>query len=106
MITWCAKLYCDSYMEKRAAKMKRRLERGKVTLACYCIALPSNRENLLDIICANELLFDYYRQQNRVILGLALGRDSAVEVARRIVEDVCRETGGFDIESFLMGREE
>ncbi len=77
------------------------IRRGKIRPGAYVITPASNGNNILDIYPAGELLLPYYKKQDLLILGIGLGYFEALEVAGRIVSQMYRETGGFDLEAFL-----
>lgn len=101
MIKWYPTLYLDSVTKKNLRKIKRRMERRKINLRVYCIALASNEKNLLDIYSTNELLFQYYRQKDIKVIGLASSKESAIQLVADIVNDVYQQTGRLDVRTFF-----
>lgn len=101
MIKWYPALYLDSVTKKNLRKIKRRMERRKINLRVYCIALASNEKNLLDIYSTNELLFQYYRQKDIKVIGLASSKESAIQLVADIVNDVYQQTGRLDVRTFF-----
>ncbi|WP_343209552.1 hypothetical protein [Anaerolentibacter hominis] len=98
MIIWCNNLYMDGYVKKRQKKIMGLVEREKISPGLlardiFCIALPSNEQNLFDIVRAGELFFEHCRRNQLRVLGLARGRDSAVELLTTIILDLYNETG-------------
>lgn len=103
MIIWNEKTYfSENIKEKRRGKYKKRVEKGHFIGKLYCITLPSNPENLLDIVSARELRFPHYKRQEIHVIGLAKGEDEAQETVRRIVEDMYNATSDFDVRSFFL----
>ena len=45
----------------------------------------------------------YYRDQDLLIVGVALDFEDAARLSARIIDEVYRKTGGFDVKAFLMG---
>ena len=101
MIKWYPALYLDSVTKKNLRKIKRRMERRKINLRVYCIALASNEKNLLDIYSTNELLFQYYRQKDIKVIGLASSKESAIQLVSDIVNYVYQQTGRLDVRTFF-----
>jgi hypothetical protein len=101
MIEWYPALYLDSETLKKETRIKRRVEKHRLNFNVYCIALASNKKNLFDIINANELLFQYYRNRGIKIVGLASSKESAVKMVADIVGDVYHQTGKFDVRAFF-----
>ena len=65
--------------------------------------MPSDTDNLLDIIPAAMLLQPYLKKHKSEIyvVGLADGKDEAFMVVRDIIDDVYSNTGAFDIRGYL-----
>lgn len=105
MIKWYPELYLDPETEKKQKKIKKRMEKHKVNLRVYCIALASNEKNLLDIYCSNELLFQYYRSKEMKIIGLASSKESAIRMTADIINDVYQETGKIDVRAYFQEEE-
>lgn len=105
MVKWYPNLYLDSYTEKNLNKIKRRMERRKVNISVYCIALASNPKNLFDIYNTNELLFKYYSQKEITVVGLASSKENAVLLVADIVNDMYQKTGSLDARTFFQWEE-
>ncbi|HAU87973.1 MAG TPA: hypothetical protein DCW90_21600 [Lachnospiraceae bacterium] len=101
MIKWYPALYLDSVTKKNLRKIKRRMERRKINLSVYCIALASNEKNLLDIYSTNELLYRYYRHKDIKVIGLASNKENAIQLVADIVNDVYQQTGRLDVRTFF-----
>ena len=72
----------------------------------YFILTPaSNEKNLLDIYPALTLKQPYYRKQELLIVGVAVDYEDAAVLAGRIISEVYKRTGGFDVRAFLLGKE-
>jgi hypothetical protein len=61
----------------------------------------SNGNNILDIYATAELFAPFFRKEEVFILGIAADYWEALEVAGRMVHDMYRITGGFDLSAFL-----
>jgi hypothetical protein len=92
----------DNSIRRKEDKVKNTIEKNKVSLDVYCIALASNQKNLFDIMNVNELMFKHYRESEICIVGLARGKDSAIRLVKDIIEDVYRETESFDVRSYFV----
>ncbi len=93
MITWRDPLICDSEMQMRLPGIKHRLENGMQAENCYCLILPANPENVLEIVRADEQFFSFYRQRGVTVLGLAGSRREAVALAKEMITRQVQETG-------------
>lgn len=81
------------------------MEKDKVTISVYCIAMASNSNNLFDIYNTNEFLFRYYRQKEIKVIGLASSRESAFKMVADIVNNVYQQTGKLDVRTFFQWEE-
>lgn len=95
-------MYTDDKCKNELDKIKQKLEQEKISVGIYCIALPSNDKNILDIININELLFKHYKKSKIYILGLAFGRDSAINLVQDIIMEVYKNTGNFDMKHVFL----
>lgn len=95
----------DETIKKRPVKWQKKLEQEKISYELYCIALASNQKNLLDIIKCNELLFQYYKQKEIYIVGLAKSRESAVLLVQDMIGNIYKETGNFDVKGYFRFKE-
>lgn len=103
-MTWYDDLYVgESIVHKinKINKIKWKIRHNAGQLDIYVIALASNRQNLLDIIPAQELMQRGYPKKGIHVIGVARGYDEAVAVAVSIVDEVYQRTGAFAIQSYL-----
>lgn len=56
MLKWYNHLYLGDTAKKKAPKIIRKVNQGKLQFDIYLVTLASNPENLLEIISANQLL--------------------------------------------------
>ena len=54
-----------------------------------------------NIIPSHELLQKGYPKKQLYVIGLAKGYDEAVEVAASVIDEVYRQTGAFEVASYL-----
>lgn len=101
MVSWSSSLYIGESVFSRHERLIRRIGKRKISFGAYCIAYATNRNNLFDIIPANELLFPVYKKADICILGLAGSRDEAMELAADMIMEVYSETGGFQVREYF-----
>lgn len=104
MIKWANQMYCDGHVEKRKKKIMRAIQDGKIEPRVYCITLSTNPENLFDIINVNEFKFPYYGNMDLYVLGLAIGRDSAISLVEQIINEVYQNTGDVKVREYYQDR--
>ena len=102
---WYKKLSLGENAEKSRYKVFGRIRMNTFSFNTYLIVLPSNKENILDIISANMLLQPYFKKkenrENLQVLGIADGKDEVWEVVRTIIDEVYTNTGSFNISGYL-----
>lgn len=98
---WHDDLYVGESIRRRQKKVKWKIMHNAGQLFVYVITLASNEENLLDMIPSRELLQKYYPKKDLYVIGLAGNYKEAAELAGRIISDVYKETGGFDVRSYI-----
>jgi len=101
MVQWTTKLYIGDNMKKKRDKAIASINKGEATFGVYCIAFASQPSNLFDIIEANELLFPHYKKSDICILGLARGKEEAVNLVSDMLMEVYNETGDFDVRTYF-----
>jgi len=101
MIVWANDLRCSEKTEKAGRRMKRRVQTGRILSHLYCVAIPQNEKNVLDIIPARELKQRPYREMAVKVIGIAKGEAEARELVRQMIEELYQKTGGFDAESYF-----
>lgn len=99
---WYDKLYVGESMIHKTNKVKWKIRHNAGQINVYVITLPSNQENLLDIIPSQELLQKAYPKKHLYIVGLAKGYEEAIELAGSIVTEVYRHTGAFEVTDYLL----
>lgn len=95
MFIWNPALYMDEKVKEEPKKF-RRLERRKLVKKCYCITLPINKQNCLDIYSSREFWFQYYRKRKIHIVGLAADQEGVEEILQKMVTDIIAKYGTFN----------
>ncbi|MDO5381872.1 MAG: hypothetical protein Q4F06_04005 [Eubacteriales bacterium] len=102
---WYKKLYIGEKAKKEKYKVFGHIKQSRFCSDTFLITLSENPDNLLDIYSANVLKQPHFKNKryrdNVYVVGLAKGRDEALELVRQIVDDVYKGTGAFDIRRYL-----
>ncbi len=104
MISWSENLRTTDKLRNKTEKIKLRVEKKKLTgIGTFCICFAQNTDNLFDIYNMGELMFSHYRNSsNRIhIIGIAESRDKAKELAAALIDEVFKNTGGFDVRNYF-----
>ena len=91
MFIWNPALYMDEKVKEEPKKFRRRLERRKLVKKCYCITLPINEQNCLDIYSSREFWFQYYRKRKIHIVGLAADQEGVEEILQKEIGEVFKK---------------
>lgn len=93
------------YVGKKAAPVKAQimqlLQEKKLQPEVYVITPPKNGNNVLDIYPSALLLVPPYRNEEFLILGIAVTYWEALEVVRELVDDLYRKTGAFRVDELI-----
>jgi len=101
MILWTSRLYIGEKVKKKKDKVIASINNREATFGVYCIAFASHPSNLFDILEANELLFPHYLNSEVRIVGLAKGKQEAIELIQKMLLEVYHTTGNFDVRAYF-----
>lgn len=89
MIHWYKKLYMDETVRKHPKRCMAQVEQcygnagrgvSRFLKGYYVIALPSNGDNLLDIMGTRQLFFRHYARLDLYVVGLVASYEAALEL--------------------------
>ena len=103
MLKWCKDLRIGEGV-KKADKIRRKLNHGKIVPGVYLITFSENPRNLLEIIPALTLIQQSAADICPEIIGIAGDKDEAVDMATEIIQEVYDKTGDFHIEEYWKNR--
>ncbi len=89
---------------KNPGKIKKKLNEGKLVPGIYLLTLSENPSNLMDIIPAAMLVQRSFCGICPKIIGMAKGKDEALEMVRSFVEEMYTETGAFATAEYIENR--
>lgn len=101
MISWASQLYVGDKIKKKKDKVVASINNREATFGVYCIAFASHPDNLFDILDANELLFPHYKKTEIHIVGIARGKDEAINLVQSMLMEVYNHTGDFDVRTYF-----
>lgn len=84
--------------------IRRKIEEGRPAAGIYLLTLPGNPRNLMEILPALNLMQSWCRELCPKIIGMARGKEEAVELSRRILMESYRKTGTFQVNEYLKNR--
>ncbi len=102
---WYRGLYMGDNAKKAKYKVFGRIRKGRFQPDTFLIMLPTNTNNILDIVSSNYMLQPHFKKNvykdELYVIGIAQGKDEALELVRGIVDEVYKNTGGFDVGEYL-----
>lgn len=105
MVVWKELLYCAGISEKKQKRIMRAIGKRRPVRKVYLITAPSNPENKLDLLQANQLLQPYYKKMEVCVYGLAGSEEDAKELAAAMVCSTYAATGTLDVVGYLNVRQ-
>lgn len=98
------KLYVGDSAKKDKRKILRGLEKKELQPFVYVITLPVSKHGVLEILPAFTLKYPFFftgKGADLNIVGIAMGREEALQLTARIAMDTYEATGDFDVRKFL-----
>lgn len=95
-------MYMDEEVKKNPQRCKKRVSRRNPwKKSYYVLTIAANPENLFEIIETRQLFFGRYDRVDMDVVGLAADYTGAVEILRRILEEIWRTDPSFLPRSFF-----
>lgn len=98
---WFKYLFLGEQIIPKSNKIITKIKKRKLTPNVYIIALASNPNNLLDIIPSLELLQSGYPIDEIHIIGLAFGKEEAVDLVCDIISEVHQSGDLLNVKVYL-----
>lgn len=103
---YCRRLFWSEGLEEKKETIIRKLNANRLQWDLFVVTLPEEEKNQLEIYNSAQFLQPAYPVEDYLVVGIAKGYDAAVELVEGIVEEVYRKTGGADIRSFILEKEQ
>ena len=103
MLKWREDYYVGEGI-KDAAKARTRIDAGRMAFGVYLVTLSENPGNLLEIVPSYMLIQKSYYARCPEIVGMAKGKDEAIDLAVDIVKNIYGETGAFQVKEYFKNR--
>ena len=103
MLKWREDYYVGAGI-KDAAKTQKRIDAGKIAIGVYLVTLSENPGNLLEIVPSYMLIQKSCYVRCPEIIGMAKGKDEAIDMAVYIVKNIYGETGAFQVKEYFKNR--
>mgnify|MGYP000599448054 CR=1 FL=1 len=89
---------------KDPEKIKKKLNSGNPVLGIYLLTLSENPVNLMDIIPAAMAMLIQKSFYGICPIGMAKGKEEALEMVRSLIDEMYRETGTFATAEYIENR--
>ena len=103
MLKWHKNYYKGSNV-KNVAGIRLKLRQGKPVPGIYLITLSENPHNLLEILPALTLVQETAARICPEIVGIARGKEEALDLITNLVQTVYEETGELNIKEYWKNR--
>lgn len=104
MVIWKEALYVAGIPQKKQKRIMKAIEKKRPVKDVYLVTAPSNDENCLEYVKANQMLQPYYQKREIVVYGLAGGEEAAQELAATMLCGTYAATGDFRVIPYLERR--
>lgn len=102
---WAVNLYTTEKTKKALPRIMQKTRRRKIQPGIWLVTLASNEQNLLDIFHSVYYFQPMFEKMNPDIVGIAESEDAAKELVLKIVADVWRQKGDFDVRTYFKFQE-
>lgn len=99
------RVYISEILKIQKRHLLHKIEKEKSISRLYCITLPLWNSVFLEIYPYNELLSDIHKEKDITIVGMAAGKDDAVVMLRRMIDDLYHKGKLKDITTYFCGED-
>ncbi|MCI5622678.1 hypothetical protein [Anaerostipes sp.] len=96
-------LYISEILRSGQKIIKSRIREKKGIPGLYCITLSQWKSGILEIYSYEDLISPLYESCDIIIVGLAAGKDDAIVLLRRMVDDMFHSGMINDVGKFFCG---
>lgn len=100
------RVYISEILKVQKKRLIRKIQEEKSISRLYCITLPLWNSAFLEIYPYNELLSWIHEGKDITIVGMAVGRDDAVVMLRRMIDDLYQKGKMKDITAYFCGEDQ
>lgn len=98
---WYEDLYVGYGLLNTKRQVMRKIKNGKPQLNKYVLTLPCNDYDTLEIYPAGVLTQKWYRESELVIVGIAEGKEEAMDMMQLIIMDCLQDTGSVNVKKYI-----
>ena len=97
MVIWKDALYVAGIPEKKQKRIIRAITKRRPVQDVYLVTAPSNENNCLEYMKANQILQPYYRKRDVEVYGMAGSEEAVQELTAAMLCDTYLATGEFHV---------
>lgn len=101
MIIWKEALYVAGLSPRKQKRIMRAIDKKRRVRGIYLITAPSNENNCLEYMSANQFRQPHLKKKEIRVYGLAGNEEAAKELAAAMICGTYVATGGVDVISYL-----
>ena len=101
MIRFIENLYVGDLAARKKKTYIRMIRKGKSQPDLYIITYAASGRDMLDILPTRCLHQKFIRDRLPEIVGIAVGKEEAIGLFRKMVRDCFRKTGGCNVKEYL-----
>lgn len=101
-MVWYEDLYVGYNLLDKKRQIVRKIKNGKPMFNKYVITLPQNDYDTLEIYPSNVLIQKWYRDSDMVVIGIAEGKEEAMDMMNLIIMECLEQTGNVNVKDFIM----
>lgn len=98
---WYKNLYYGEKAARHKKLIKFNIRTGHAGLNTFVLVMPGGDSNMFDIYRTAEFKQKIYNSRTLRVVGIAKGKEEALELTTQIINDVYTKTGGFDVRKFF-----
>lgn len=99
---WFKDLYVGYNILTEKSQVVDKIKQGKLQLDINVIALPENDYDVLEIYPSNVLIQKKYKDSDMVVVGIAKGKEEALDMMQLIVMDCYEDTGDVNVKKYIL----
>ena len=101
---WYDDLYVGYGLLGKRDEIINKIKRGKVMLNKYVITLPRNNYDVLEIYPSYVLKQKWYLDSDMVVVGIAEGKEEALDMMQLIIMDCLHDTGNVKVKEYILNQ--
>ena len=99
---WFEDLYIGYNLLDKKNQVIKKIKKGKPMFNKYVITLPQNDYDKLELYPSNVLIQKWYMNSDMVVVGIAEGKEEALDMMTLIIMECYERTGGCKVKDFIL----